>query len=140
EAVGVFDATLRFSEDVDWFFRARELDVKIRILPQVTLLYRIHPGNMTRGVAPAELELITVLKRSVERRKVAGREGVSLPRWRDLDDVPPDGAAPATGEPTVTVIIPVFDDARYLDEAVESALAQTHRPYEVVVVDDGSEE
>jgi glycosyltransferase involved in cell wall biosynthesis len=140
EAVGDFDATLRFSEDVDWFFRARELDVKIRILPQVTLLYRIHPGNMTRGVAPAELELITVLKRSVERRKAAGREGVSLGRWRDLDDVRPDGAATATGEPTVTVIIPVFDDARYLDEAVESALTQTHRPYEVVVVDDGSEE
>ncbi len=140
ETVGAFDDTLRFSEDVDWFFRARELGVKIRILPQVTLRYRIHAGNMTRGVAPSELELITVLKRSVERRKAAGREGVSLGRWRDLDDTQPDSPANASGEPPVTVIIPVFDDTRYLDEAVESALAQTHRPFEIVVVDDGSEE
>ncbi len=140
DAVGVFDATLRFSEDIDWFFRARELGVRIRILPQVTLLYRIHPGNMTRGVAPSDLELITVLKRSVERRKAAGREGVSLGRWRDLDDVGHDSPAHRSGEPPVTVIIPVFDDTRYLDEAVESALAQTHRPFEIVVVDDGSEE
>ena len=63
--------------------------MKIRILREVTLHYRLHADNMTRGVAPSDLELITVLKRSVERRKAAGREGVSLARWRDLDDVPP---------------------------------------------------
>jgi glycosyltransferase involved in cell wall biosynthesis len=138
EKVGLFDETLRFSEDVDWFFRARELGVKIRIMREITLRYRIHAGNMTRGVAPSDLELITVLKRSVERRKAAGQEGISLGRWRDLDESA-DGIAPATGEPTVTVIIPVLDDTRYLEEAVDSALVQTHRPYEIIVVDDGSE-
>jgi glycosyltransferase involved in cell wall biosynthesis len=139
ETVGPFDETLRFSEDVDWFFRARELGVKIRIMRETTLHYRIHAGNMTRGVGPSELELITVLKRSVERRKAAGREGVSLGRWRDLDDVRVDGPASVADDPTVTVIIPVLDDTRYLDEAIESALQQTHRPFEIIVVDDGSE-
>ena len=52
----------------------------------------------------------------------------------------PTARATATGEPTVTVIIPVFDDTRYLDEAVDSVLAQTHRPFDVIVVDDGSAE
>ncbi|MEX1008074.1 MAG: glycosyltransferase family A protein [Acidimicrobiia bacterium] len=140
ERVGSFDATLRFSEDVDWFYRARELRAKIRILPDVTLYYRVHRSNMTRGKHASDFELTAVLKRSVDRRKAAGREGVSLEGWRDLDDVQPAGPRSALGEPTVSVIIPVFDETRYLAEAIDSALAQTHRPVEIIVVDDGSDE
>jgi glycosyltransferase involved in cell wall biosynthesis len=38
----------------------------------------------------------------------------------------------------VSVIIPVYNRAVMLREAVASALAQTHRPIEIVIVDDGS--
>jgi hypothetical protein len=37
-----------------------------------------------------------------------------------------------------SVVIPCFNASRYLREAIESALAQTHRDVEVVVCDDGS--
>ena len=33
-----------------------------------------------------------------------------------------------TAAPTVSVIIPAFNAAAFVGEAIESALAQTHRP------------
>ena len=38
----------------------------------------------------------------------------------------------------VSCIIPVFNGERYLREALDSILAQTHRPFDIIVVDDGS--
>jgi glycosyltransferase involved in cell wall biosynthesis len=40
--------------------------------------------------------------------------------------------------PLITCIIPVFNGERYLRETLDSVFAQTYRPLDVVLVDDGS--
>lgn len=42
--------------------------------------------------------------------------------------------------PTVSVVIPCFNDGRYLSEALQSTFAQTLQPVEILVINDGSTE
>ena len=46
EEVGDFAPELRENEDIDWVMRAWEHSIEKRLLPQVSLYYRLHDSNM----------------------------------------------------------------------------------------------
>ena len=85
ERVGLFDESMRYSEDVDWFMRAREAGAAIVTIDTVTLLYRQHEENMTRGKSTSELNVLKALKRSLDRRRERTGVASALPNFKESD-------------------------------------------------------
>ena len=86
DRVGSFDETMRYSEDVDWFMRARESGAAIITIDAVTLFYRQHEQNMTRGKSTSELNVLKALKRSLDRRRERVGFAAALPKFKTTQE------------------------------------------------------
>jgi glycosyltransferase involved in cell wall biosynthesis len=86
DEVGPFDETLRISEDADWFLHARELGLKIVVLAEVTLLYRLHDSNLTRNATAREFLFTEMIHKSLERRRRMHGTARDLAPWSSLDE------------------------------------------------------
>ena len=88
ERIGLFAEDLRYSEDVDWFFRAMEQDIKLRLIKTPGLLYRRHDINMTRlaGDVAMRMNFLKVVRRSMLRRRQPDGTMRRLPDWAQYYD------------------------------------------------------
>lgn len=77
DKVGLFDETLFLGEDIDWFMRAREKQVRFSFLPEITYLYRMHQNNLTKNKHESQRFILKVLKKSLTRRAKARAGEVS---------------------------------------------------------------
>ena len=76
---GLFDVTLEFGEDGEWFTRARQAKLGILEIAATTLLVRRHAGNMTHGRTMDELGPMRVFRRFMERRRAQRDETAESP-------------------------------------------------------------
>jgi glycosyltransferase involved in cell wall biosynthesis len=84
ETVGMLDEDLTLCEDLDWLMRCWEKDVHKVEVNAVTLHYRRHPGNMTRGLSGAGYGTVKAYKRRIERIRT-GIYDPSAPRYCAYD-------------------------------------------------------
>lgn len=69
DKVGLFDKELRFGEDIDWFNRAGEINIKVKQLNCATIIVRRHSENMTEGKNLVELNVLKVFKKALDRKR-----------------------------------------------------------------------
>lgn len=75
DVVGSFDEGMRCSEDLDWYFRARDLHVRQSIHNDVVLWYRRHDNNLWLGQPGSFNTSLLALKKRLDRQRT-GRQDI----------------------------------------------------------------
>lgn len=79
--IGIFNETMRFSEDMDWWNRAKENELVINVLKDVGLLLTIHADSLSYGMNMQENGTFQAMKLALDRRR---RQGIlQVPRLSD---------------------------------------------------------
>jgi len=71
ELVGGFDPSFAVAEDTDWFARAKDAQVPMRVLPQVLVRKRVHGTNASLNVKAIDHLLLRAMRRSIARKREA---------------------------------------------------------------------
>jgi glycosyltransferase involved in cell wall biosynthesis len=67
--VGLFSEENKIGEFVDWLLRAKEKDLRIKLLPELFLWRRIHETNVGIRHRSDVGDYVKILKRSIDRRR-----------------------------------------------------------------------
>jgi glycosyltransferase involved in cell wall biosynthesis len=71
DIVGLFDAALHYGDAMDWFARAAEQGLAIKLIPDVLMYHRVHQNNFSRRNGSASRnEFLHILKGSLDRRRL----------------------------------------------------------------------
>ncbi|MFC1550423.1 glycosyltransferase family 2 protein [Candidatus Neomarinimicrobiota bacterium] len=70
EQIGIFNEKFKHSEDADWFFRAKDAGLQIKIIDEVLLLRLIHPQNRSHALQNETKDFFNMIRQSVQRKKL----------------------------------------------------------------------
>jgi hypothetical protein len=71
----VFDESMEMGEDLDFYLRLFETDARILVEVETVYYYRRHQNNMTKDEAALYHGILQAYRKSLQRRKLAGRTG-----------------------------------------------------------------
>ncbi len=66
--VGLFNKAYRSGSDSEWFFRAKDMGISMKIMPDVLLYRTIHGKNQSYDTATANRELLKIIHQSLKNR------------------------------------------------------------------------
>lgn len=69
DSIGAFDDSLRFGDAVEWFIRASERKVRMRLLEEVLTFHRMHDSNLTRRLSRESREEFLAIVRGMLRKR-----------------------------------------------------------------------
>jgi glycosyltransferase involved in cell wall biosynthesis len=69
DRVGPFDTQFKSGMDVDWYIRAREAAIRYELVPEISLICRMHTTNMTRDLSAMFGGALAAFKGAIDRRR-----------------------------------------------------------------------
>lgn len=152
DLTGPFDEAYPTTQDYDLWHRMQRLGVKFIHIPDILIDSRSHDEQGSKKIdhlrEVAEYWLRVVDDIPVEEKialegsdaKFLSAMATFLERTNLMDVAEKMHAKALAVTPLVSVVIPVYNQLHLLPGAIQSALSQTHRAIEIIVVDDGSTE
>jgi glycosyltransferase involved in cell wall biosynthesis len=117
---GYFDETLTCAGDWDFWLRISN-KYKLKHIPEFLGLYYYNEGGIEHG-----RRIHSLYERYIVGKRYGNPYISVIPQYKTYDN------------PLVSVIMPAYNAAEYIAEAIESVLIQNYRNFELVIINDGS--
>ena len=78
DRIGVFNTQLSFSDATEWFIRASEQKIKMKMLSDVLTFHRMHASNLTRRqTGESREEFLKIVTETLKRKREKENKGTS---------------------------------------------------------------
>ncbi|CAN5209793.1 N/A [soil metagenome] len=141
ESLGGFRKAFDGSQDYDFALRAAEKAAHIGHIPRILYHWRATPvSTASSGAAKPESFLAgqRAVQEAIDRRGLRGT--VAHPDWAREANVGMFAVSFPDNGPSVTIIIPTFNQAALLRDCLAALTHTTYANYDVLVVDNGSDD